>query len=99
MEDYRYFAIMDKNEMVINVCTFPRDTDDDPLSLLEQYSNLYHIKEYSNDKSITNNEAAIGAIYVTELNCFKYFYVGDDWIFNEETSKWEEPPEEPSTTP
>ena len=74
----RYFAELDENNIVIN--DWVSDQGDD--------SNQNTI-EYSEDTSITNNSAAIGHTYDSNLNAFIPPQPDPTYILNTQTFEWE----------
>jgi hypothetical protein len=91
MEECRYFAVLDCDNLVINACTFPIDTEDSPESILNNYSDRYSLLEYSLDNSITNNPASIGYIYAAPLNAFIPKCPGEGYILDRVNYFWYDP--------
>lgn len=91
MEDLRYFAILDSDNLVINATTFPIDTQESPETLLNTYSDKYTLLEYSLTPGITNNPAGIGDIYYPALNAFLPKCPGEGYILDRNNYIWYNP--------
>lgn len=83
-----------ENEMVINRENLPTEilTETQPESILSSYEGSYFLKEYSIDKSITNNKGAVGYTYNETLNAFIPPKPNETYILNTETFEWEPDP-------
>lgn len=98
MEEFRLFAILDKNNLVINVIAplkyiLDPEYDDmvihDPSYVLSQYPEAERLQEYSqDDDSITKNPAAIGYTYNSTLNAFIPPAPDETYILDEELFEW-----------
>lgn len=75
----RYFAELDENNIVINAWVSDNDLDNPDQNTIE----------YSEDTSITNNAAAIGHIYDSNLNAFIPPQPDPTYILNTQTFEWE----------
>jgi hypothetical protein len=91
MEEYRYFAVLDCDNLVINACTFPIVTEESPESILNTYSDRYSLLEYSLTPGITNNSATIGHIYSGPLNAFIPKCPGEGYILDRVNYFWYNP--------
>lgn len=80
-----------ENSVVINRANMLIDENvvPPPNILLSSYDKPYALKEYSKDKSVTNNEAAIDYVYDQELNGFISPCEDDTYNLNFETFQWE----------
>lgn len=85
------FSNSQENFVVINRANMLTDESVvlSPNTILSSYSEPYTLKEYSQDKSITNNEAAIDYVYDEELNGFIPPSGDDTYNLNFETFEWE----------
>jgi hypothetical protein len=98
MEDYNFYAVLDENNITMNVFIFPKNPETfiDPESgeekilsadsLLDSFPNCT-LQQYG--EGITNNFAAIGFYYDSELNAFISPKPDPTYILNVETFEWE----------
>jgi hypothetical protein len=93
----KLFAILDKNNVVMHTLIFSEDSIDiqtgEPRiikkeEILQIFPGASSLKEYSEDKSITNNPASINSKYNEELNAFIPQRSNDTYILNTETFEW-----------
>lgn len=75
----KYFAELDENNIVINAWVSDKDLNDSNQNIIE----------YSEDTSITNNIAAIGHTYDSNLNAFIPPQPDLTYILNTQTFEWE----------
>jgi len=87
----RHVAILDKNNMVIQVMTWPVDIPKQRI-LDEFYSDLYYVLEYDPENTVT--AAGISCFYDSELNGFVSRKPLDQptYVFNKKTLRWEPDP-------
>ena len=64
-----------------------------PEDLLSFYPEGHSILEYSQDKSITNNQASPGSVYNQHLNAFITTKPDETYILNQNTFEWEPNPD------
>ncbi len=105
MEEFskKFFAILDKNKIVINAHVFenyninPETNELIPNNLedfLDLFPTEYTTLEYSvDDTTITNNMASIGYVYDSELNAFIPPCPDETYILNAEDFNWYPNPE------
>lgn len=86
--DHKFYAILDQDNLVINCVLWPIDKDINEL-IINQYSERYIAKEYSENNRITNNPAGIGLYYHEDMNAFVSRNPGVDYVLNPETYQWE----------
>jgi hypothetical protein len=93
MEEYRYFAVLDCDNMVINTNVCPiEEVDENTAELIAQgFSSRYSGIEYSLDSTVTNNPASIGHIYDEQLNAFIPKCPGDGYILDTVNYVWCDP--------
>jgi hypothetical protein len=102
MEEQRFFAILDKDNKVVNAHVFPKNPEPittlenpepittlKPEDLLDSYPEDHNLQEYSEDVSITNNLGSIGYTYDLSLNAFIPPKPEETYILNTETYTWE----------
>jgi hypothetical protein len=86
--DYKLYAIVDQDNLVINCTTWLINENIQDL-ITNTYSSRYSAIEYSMDQSITKNPAGIGLTYDESLNAFIRKKPGDNYTLNTETFEWE----------
>lgn len=102
MEDYNLYSILDENNIVINIVTFPKNPEPfiDPETGEEKIPSINDIlgaypnctlQQYD-EGIITNNFAAIGYYYDSELNAFIPPKPNPTYILNTEIYDWEPDP-------
>jgi hypothetical protein len=98
MDELRLFAILDKNNLVLNVIASPKyimdyDYDEmvlyEPTHVISEYSEGERLQEYSqDDDSITKNPGAIGYTYDSTLNAFIPPAPDPTYILDEYLLEW-----------
>jgi hypothetical protein len=85
------FSNAQENDVVIDKENFPIDNYviPTPEIMLQCYDEPYKLKEYSLDKSITNNQGIVGSKYDEELNAFIIESEDETYNLNFETFEWE----------
>ena len=85
------FSNAQENTIVINKENLPVDNFValPPEIMLLSYNEPYKLKEYSLDKSITNNPAIVQSTYDEELNAFITTSEDETYNLNFETFQWE----------
>lgn len=99
MDELRFFAVLDCDNLVINCTTFPVfpvNPEELPESIIENnYSNRYRLVEYSESPGITNNPASIGHTYDEQLNAFIPRCPGEGYVLDPLNYVWVSPDELP----
>lgn len=80
-------------EEEINGVVVEKEIIPKPEDLLSSYPEGHSILEYSQDKSITNNQASPGSVYNQNLNAFITTKPEETYILNKDTFQWEPNPE------
>jgi hypothetical protein len=85
------FSNAQENTIVINKENLPIDNfvPIPPEIMLQSYDEPYKLKEYSLDKSITNNPGIVESTYDEELNAFIIESEDETYNLNFETFQWE----------
>jgi hypothetical protein len=81
----KHFAELDENNLVLGVSVCEEGTLLDNIQIPQSH----RFFEYSEDKSITNNQASIGYTYDENLNAFVPPQPDSTYILNTQTFEWE----------
>jgi len=91
--DFRHYAILDENNITINVIVFPINQEPNLEDILNEELEGHSLQEYSMDTSITNSPGAIGYIYDKNLNAFIPPKPEETYILDTETFDWHPNPD------
>jgi hypothetical protein len=103
MEETLYFALLDENNVVVNIIAPKKynkdlETDEmvlyDPSGIISVFSGAVSTQQYSkDDDSITKNPGAIGYTYDSTLNAFIPPKPDETYILDTEDFNWYPDPE------